>query len=127
MNLSHCRAVDKLSGEWITGWYARIHNTHLLYITPEDSAMLLSREIIPDTLCHCTGLVDWAGYLIYAGDIVWDRISKKFAVVDWVADYARFVLYYLGATGGFDVVDTFDLGIVGDIFHNPEIVPWYFK
>lgn len=120
-----CRAVSKLNNEWIIGWYARIHNTHLFYIVPENTAMLCSREILPETICFCTGQYDQGGDLIYVNDIVYDHFDNELCVVEWDEADSRFILRSQGTHEGFDVVDSADLQVVGNIFDDSTLVAWY--
>lgn len=126
------------SGEWVTGHYVKgldmyAKEVHLIF---EPTTIFYSsgetdgwNEIVPSTICQCTGLKDKNGKLIWENDIC-DRKEKYPEIVkynngDWTLDYS----YSKGKESGYCYCN---LGfyaegrkcveVIGNIFDNPELL-----
>ncbi len=92
--LYKAKTTPKEKGEfnnvWVTG--NLIVSNGKYYIHPvgnvvnvknELGRIIVMHEVIPDTICQCTGLKDMNGKLIWENDIVWDSDERAFYEIIW--------------------------------------------
>ena len=92
--LYKAKTTPKEKGEfnnvWVTG--NLIVSNRKYYIHPvgnvvnvknEIGRIIVMHEVIPDTICQCTGLKDKNGKLIWENDIVWDSDERAFYEIIW--------------------------------------------
>ena len=133
--LYKAKTTPKEKGEfnnvWVTG--NLIVSNGKYYIHPvgnvvnvknEIGRIIVMHEVIPDTICQCTGLKDKNGKLIWENDIikckfgiavaVWDKSEWRIKLVKdniWRKD-----LHYWA------VEDNQRTEVIGNIFDNPELL-----
>ncbi len=76
-------------------------------------------------LQQCTGLKDKNGELIFEGDIVEFRNPlgmKKRGIIIYDIDAALFQIQYLDFSDDWELLDTFILKVIGNIYENPELL-----
>ena len=124
--------------QWVTGFYAVLgEKTVIIVNEPEKFYDVDSGknshgnkivEVIPETVCQCTGLKDKNGKLIFENDIMEAHIDE-----DFPEDVSRFKVEWNGKgwvenhPDGVDreYLDDFDtehFKVVGNIFDNPELL-----
>ena len=100
MNRYTYKAKRKDNNEWVYGYYYKDHTKNIDYIingqlVRSDGDLPIDNfdyyEIIPETLCQCTGLQDKEGNYIFENDIFKDKEGKKL-FVKW--DRGQFDLVY---------------------------------
>lgn len=112
------------NGEWVTGF---LHCKDDKWYISNKSGSPFAYEVIPDTICRCTGLKDKNGNLIWENDILNPFSDLKGIVkfgersfgyefgfyIEWIskACYRKDFLYW---------VKQENLGIIGNIFDNPD-------
>lgn len=152
-----CKAKDKDDGRWYEGYYLLLHDTTYCVI-PSDNAEEAKRleeknahhyivfeqmtdwglpnrhlraEILPETLCRCTGLKDEDGKLIFEGDIV-GFIDCTSTESGYSEQYCRGPVLWDEETASFQVTErlsaesyeVLDRGckVLGNKFDNPELL-----
>ena len=114
------------TSEWIYGNYAPVCFGSFPCrpaIVPVSDGSWEPIEIIVDSLCMSTGLVDCYGNIIFEGDIIYSDICKSKTVV-FDEEVAAFCLHdhsivspqYLGR------YNTEHFEIIGNIYDNPELI-----
>lgn len=124
--------------QWVTGFYAVLgEKTVIIEKEPEkyydtengkNSHGNKIVEVIPETVCQCTGLVDKNGKLIWENDIMEAHLDDKFSEdvsrtrVVW--DKNAWVTSEPGSVDRecLDDFDTKHFYVVGNIFDNPELL-----
>lgn len=124
--------------QWVTGFYAVLgEKTVIIVNEPEKFYDVDSEknshgnkivEVIPETVCQCTGLKDKNGKLIWENDIMEAHLDDKFPEdvtrtrVVW--DKNAWVTSEPGAVDRecLDDFDTKHFYVVGNIFDNPELL-----
>ena len=105
---------EEIKGRWIEGYFAKLHKTTYCFINEEPKDNNLHQivfeqmtdwnlpnqyyraDIIPDTLCYCTGFKDKSNHDIFVGDKIIFYINNKIKLIGTVC-------YEMGAFGiGFD-------------------------
>lgn len=137
------------NSEWVEGYYYKISETTYCFKedyerkpVPEHHYILQERmtdwglpnqmiqiEIDPETLCQFTGLCDRNGNRIWENDIC-DRKEPYPEIVkmyngDWTLDYSYSCgkdYGYCYCNLGFYTVERKEVGVIGNIFDNPELV-----
>lgn len=142
--LFKAKTTPKEKGEfnnvWVTG--NLIVSNEKYYIHPvgnvvnvknETGRIIVMHEVIPDTICQCTGLKDKNGKLIWENDIVKRNFylysseakyeeKENCGIVKYDKEYARFgyqcsVFAMLSESKKHDTIE-----VVGNIFDNPELL-----
>lgn len=138
--LYKAKTTPKEKGEfnnvWVTG--NLIVSNEKYYIHPvgnvvnvknEIGRIIVMHEVIPDTICRCTGLKDKNGNLIWENDIC-DRKEQypeivKYCNGDWTLDYSYAIHKESGGCYcnlGFYVEERKCVEAIGNIFDNPELL-----
>lgn len=101
MSYHLCKAKSKLSGNWVKGYYVKIEDNETgeeLHLIIEPSGTIEKYgydtndyEIIPETLCRCTG-IPYGDDFLWEHDILWDDYSEENAVITW--DAGEFVMVF---------------------------------
>lgn len=125
--------------QWVTGFYAVLgEKTVIIVCEPEKFYDVDSGknshgnkivEVIPETVCQCTGLKDKNGKLIWENDIC-DRKEQYPEIVeyrdgDWTLDYSYVSHKERGACYcnlGFYAEERKCVEVIGNIFDNPELL-----
>lgn len=117
-------------GEWIRGGYTYIGDCALIWQNEDDRGTNPYR-VDPDTVGEYTGLFDRNGKRIFEGDLL---RTKKYGVCIGQSNVngydTFFVVYRPGGfrlerdnpDRGFNLTDSTDLEIVGNIYDNPELI-----
>lgn len=135
-----CKAKRKDNGEWVDGFpfvrkdtkgnvieafvfqdvYEQVTNGQR-YVRSN-----LGQEcyrVVPETIRWFTGCADKYKKPVYGGDIVWDEYNEEYGVVEF--DDGEFVVNFRGNIEFErfdDVINCCDVS--GNIYDNPEMVPW---
>ena len=137
--LYKAKTTPKEKGEfnnvWVTG--NLIVSNGKYYIHPvgnvanvknETGRIIVMHEVIPDTICQCTGLKDKNGKLIWENDIMVAHLDEDYPEDE---TYIRILWYESGfcskEKGSEDIspIDKFDqehFEVCGNIFDNPELL-----
>ncbi len=126
----------EFSNVWVTGnlivsngkYYIHPVN-NVVNVKNEIGRIIVMHEVIPDTICQCTGLKDKNGKLIWENDIC-DRKEQypeivKYCGGDWTLDYSyashkESGVYYCNL--GFYAEERKCVEVIGNIFDNPELL-----
>ena len=139
--LYKAKTTPKEKGEfnnvWVTGnlivsngkYY--IHPVgNIVNVKNEIGRIIVMHEVIPDTICQCTGLKDKNGNLIWENDIVayWDTYSTEngqaemdcIGKVVWDDETISFQVTNRLSSESYEVLD--ECSVIGNIFDNPELL-----
>lgn len=126
-----CKAKRTDNGEWIIGYLVRYGfvGREKYYIVPNYASDLYALEIVPSTICWCTGLKDKTGKLIWENDIC-DRKEKYLEIIkynkgDWTPDYSYLKgkeSGYCYCNLGFYALEREYVEVIGNIFDNSELL-----
>lgn len=130
--------------QWVTGFYAVLgEKTVIIVNEPEKFYDVDSGknshgnkivEVIPKTICQCTGLKDKNGRVIWENDIVNGIIKRGAAfyrcLVLWNECKARFDVRAMGCNFPMTLdectddisMSGFEYEVVGNVFDNPELL-----
>jgi uncharacterized phage protein (TIGR01671 family) len=137
--LYKAKTTPKEKGEfnnvWVTG--NLIVSNGKYYIHPvgnvvnvknEIGRIIVMHEVIPDTICQCTGLKDKNGNLIWENDIVKDKHGNLYKAF-WQNNYYQFSwicvktdVFSIGAKWDLWSFESFKIEVIGNIFDNPELL-----
>lgn len=137
--LYKAKTTPKEKGEfnnvWVTG--NLIVSNGKYYIHPvgnvvnvknETGRIIVMHEVIPDTICQCTGLKDKNGKLIWENDIAKDE-HGNFYKAFWQNNYYQFSwfcvktdVFPIGAKWDLWSFKSFEIEVIGNIFDNPELL-----
>lgn len=137
--LYKAKTTPKEKGEfnnvWVTG--NLIVSNGKYYIHPvgnvvnvknEIGRIIVMHEVIPDTICQCTGLKDNNGNLIWENDIVKDEHGNLYKAF-WQNNYYQFSwicvksdVFSIGAKWDLWSFKSFEIEVIGNIFDNPELL-----
>ena len=128
------RAKRTDNGEWVEGHYITNekdpNHAYIGYLFGVVDGMVHDTdivEVIPSTICQCTGLKDKNGKLIWENDIV-KRVDKRNIFREQPSMNCKVVWTYnygfdtLPSCGYFDKSDRLECEVVGNIFDNPELL-----
>jgi uncharacterized phage protein (TIGR01671 family) len=133
--LYKAKTTPKEKGEfnnvWVTG--NLIVSNGKYYIHPVGNVVnvknnigriIVMHEVIPDTICRCTGLKDKNGNLIWENDIIAYRdCTEEKYVIAWELDKACFEYQqYSCSIMNFDELSSCEVEVIGNIFDNPELL-----
>lgn len=133
--LYKAKTTPKEKGEfnnvWVTG--NLIVSNGKYYIHPvgnvvnvknEIGRIIVMHEVIPDTICQCTGLKDKNGKLIWENDIVVCRdFTEEKYVIAWKQDEACFEYQqYSCSIMNFEQLSGCEIEVIGNIFDNKELL-----
>lgn len=100
---------------------------NIVNVKNEIGRIIVMHEVIPDTICQCTGLKDKNGKLIWENDIVRDEHGNFFKAF-WQNNYYQFSWIYvksdvlIGAKWDLWSFRSFEIEVIGNIFDNPELL-----
>lgn len=119
--LSKAKRID--DGDWLVGYVVKYGYTgkEKYYIVPSYASDLYAIEVVPSTICRCTGLEDKNSKLIWENDIVKINNSKGNVLITF---------------GDFEIICTIpnekyykhrleydtEYEVVGNIFDNAELL-----
>ena len=126
--------------EWVVGYYIVFNGKDSIFEkkpekyysieAAETSCGNRITEVIPETVCQCTGLVDKNGKLIWENDIVayWDAYSTDngqaeadcIGKVVWDDETISFQVTNRLSAESWEVLD--ECSVIGNIFDNPELL-----
>ena len=122
--------------QWVTGFYAVLgEKTVIIVNEPEKFYDVDSGknshgnkivEVIPNTICQCTGLKDKNGKLIWENDIVNCFEAECCGKISWNESEAGFYFDVLLEDGTYEEEHIYDyedcMMVIGNIFDNPELL-----
>lgn len=137
--LYKAKTTPKEKGEfnnvWVTGnlivsngkYY--IHPVgNVINVENEIGRIIVMHEVIPDTICRCTGLKDKNGKRIWENDIVKDENGNLYKAF-WQDNYYQFswiciksAKLPIGAKWSLWSFKSFEIEIVGNIFDNKDLL-----
>lgn len=137
--LYKAKTTPKEKGEfnnvWVTG--NLIVSNGKYYIHPvgnvvnvknEIGRIIVMHEVIPNTICQCTGLKDKNGKLIWENDIVKDGHGNLYKAF-WQNNYYQFSwicvktdVFSIGAKWDLWSFKSFEIEVIGNIFDNPDLL-----
>lgn len=137
--LYKAKTTPKEKGEfnnvWVTGnlivsngkYYIHPIN-NVVNVENEIGRIIVMHEVIPDTICRCTGLKDKNEKLIWENDIV-KYGNGNFYKAFWRDNYYQFSwvcvksdIFQIGAKWDLWRFKSSEIEVVGNIFDNPELL-----
>ena len=121
------RAKRTDNGEWVEGHYITNekdpNHAYIGYLFGVVDGMVHDTdivEVIPSTICQCTGLKDKNGKLIWENDIV--NVNGTLYVCRFDEDNFAWEFQNREETIGICCFHSIDIGIVGNAIDNPELL-----
>lgn len=120
------RGKKKSDGEWIFGNLLQTDDDGICIIQNHVPHHLLKNyEVVPETVCQYTGLIDKNGRKIFEGDIVkhfnWPEDDEKYVIgyIKWNQDSCKFVKENEDGAQ-YNVNSKCIYEVIGNIFDNPK-------
>lgn len=117
------KKYDSNEEVWVIGSYVHTNDGDYIVVPYKKSTLLGEGkyiEVVPETLCQCTGLKDKNGKLIWENDIIKDNVI--YGVVRWDEVNARYIVD--DREDGYQ--DYFEwwheCEVIGNIFDNKELL-----
>ena len=111
--------------EWVIGFLS-FHKNGKVFIRSLSGNATSSTEVIPESICQCTGLKDKNGKRIWENDIVNCLSEECFGYIGWNESEAGFYFNVLFEDGGFEEEHIYDyqdcLEVIGNIFDSQELL-----
>ena len=114
------------NGEWVVGYLYRLSENNPPFIMLRKYGE--SYEVDEHTICQCTGLKDKNGKLIWENDIVKDEKGNFYKAI-WQNEYHQFSwscvksdVFSIGAKWNLWSFKRFEIGVIGNIFDNKELL-----
>lgn len=128
-NVRISKAIKKgTHNEWIFGYVWK--SSDCVVIIPDDLGISFNREkehlstiayeVIPETVCNCTGIKDKHADLIYENDIVTDG-TRNYIIKEHNGMWMKKNLKTFGSSPLYRSISKFVR--VGNKFSNPELMP----
>ena len=127
------KAKSKRDGGWAEGYYAQLgiddHAEHYiiqnvvltkLFDDWEKNMQFMDVEIIPETLCQYTGMVDEYGNKIWENDIV--KYDDEIVTIEGDDDYKAFVVVSDTVRENLGEFEECDFEILGNMFDNLDML-----
>ena len=107
-------------GEWMIGNLIQTDDGVYIIQNYVPQYLIKHYEVVPSTICQCTGLRDKNGKLIFEGDIVNDNVI--YGVVKWDDVNARYVID--DRDDGYQDYSEWwhEVKVIGNKFDNPELL-----
>lgn len=108
------------NGEWMIGNLIQTDDGVYIIQNYVPSYFVKYYEVVPSTICQCTGLKDKNGKLIWENDIVKDGVI--YGVVKWDDANARHIID--DRDDGYQEYSDWwhEVEVIGNVFDNPELV-----
>lgn len=108
------------NGEWMIGNLIQTDDGVYIIQNYVPSYFVKYYEVVPSTICQCTGLKDKNGKLIWENDIVKDDVI--YGVVKWDDANARHIID--DRDDGYQEYSDWwhEVEVIGNVFDNPELV-----
>lgn len=99
---------------------------NIVNVKNEIGRIIVMHEVIPDTICQCTGLKDKNGKLIWENDIANCMDAECCGYISWNESKAGFYFNVLLEDRRFEEEHIYDyqdgIEVIGNIFDNPELL-----
>ena len=120
--LFRAKRID--NGEWVEGGFCKSSDGRTYMVGVSKRGYIDGLEVIPETICQCTGLKDKNGKLIWENDVVrYCDCTVENYVIAWESDKACFEYQQYGCSiMNFDELSEVEVEVIGNIFDNPELI-----
>ena len=134
MNQYMCKAKRRDNGKWVYGYYVMkedvVFKTKMHYILRqlEGDSLVSWYQVDPNTLCHCTGIEDKNGVMVFENDIIeaWSEGLCARGAVKKRKDglWVMYPAYQHGTMWGLCPNECFKstVEVIGNIFDNTELM-----